>query len=74
MTGQWTGQEKGLDRTDSGQDKGQNRGQVVEIMVQKERKCPPVLYFKKYNANNIVRAGPAQPAQPDGMRHLCFRN
>ena len=54
----------------SGQDRGQNRGQVAEIVFQKETTCVPFLYFNKYNANNIVRAGSLQPAQPDGMHHV----
>ena len=29
-------------------------------------------HLTKYSANNIVRAGPAQPVQPDGIHHISF--
>ena len=30
-----------------------------------------ICYLRKYSANNIMRAGSAQPAQPDGVHHIC---
>ena len=72
MTGQWTGQGKGQDGTGqrTRQSTEQRPGRRNHFSTRDEMGA--FSNFNKYSANNIVRTGPAQQAQPDGMHYISF--
>ena len=68
-TGRRTGRDRTADRTRDRTDVRSHKS-----FLQKRDDTSANFRFKKHNANNIVRADPAQPAQPDGMHHICSSN